>query len=110
VAWGKIVAIYWERLATVFLNCLAAVTVVFCIYVIWVSVTQKIISVAPIAVPKTLEESGYTSDVAAMRLESAIRDTIEIGHLMKTGPGATQQSELPKIVVPSTGWSIDVIA
>lgn len=106
----EVVASYWSRLTTVFVNVAAVITVVFIIYVIWDSVTQKVISVAPLTVPKTLDERGYTPGVAANRLESAIKDTIEIGHTIKTGPGVLQQNDAPKIVVPSTGWSIDVIA
>ena len=103
-------ASFWSWLTTVFINVAAVITVAFIIYVVWDSVTQKVISVAPLTVTKTLAENGYTPDVAASRLESAIKDTIEIGHTIKTGPGVLQQNEAPKIVVPSTGWSVDVIA
>jgi hypothetical protein len=107
---GEAVASFWSGFTTVFVNVAAVITVAFIIYVMWDSVTQKVISVAPLTVPKTLDERGYTPDVAANRLESAIKDTIEIGHIIKTGPGVLQQSEAQKIVVPSTGWSVDVIS
>jgi tetratricopeptide (TPR) repeat protein len=106
----ELVASCWSWLTSVFINVAAVTTVAFIIYVVWDTVTQKVISVAPLTVTKTLDEKGYTPDVAANRLESAIKDTIEIGHIIKTGPGVLQQNEEPKIVVPSTGWSVDVIA
>jgi tetratricopeptide (TPR) repeat protein len=106
----EFVASCWSWLRNVFINVAAVITVLFIIYVVWDTVTQKAISVAPLTVTKTLDERGYTPDVAANRLESAIKDTIEIGHIIKTGPGVLQQNEAPKIVVPSTGWSVDVIA
>jgi hypothetical protein len=108
----------WSRLTAVFVNVAAAVTVAFIIYVVWDSVTQKTILIAPLTVPKTLEERGYTPDVVGNRLGSAIKDTMEVGHVIKTGHDGLpqleakyilQQNEAPKIVVPSTGWSVDVI-
>jgi hypothetical protein len=108
-AW-ELAACYWNRFTIVILNGLAVLTFGIGIYIVWQSVTQKVIAVAPIAVPKVLAENGYTSDVAAQRLQSTINDVVEVGHLIKAGPNIAQQAELPSIAVPSTGWSVDAIA
>jgi hypothetical protein len=82
----------------------------FALYILWESVTQKVISIAPISVPKDLADKGYTSDVAAERLQDALNDIVTRTHSMKGGPDVARQADLPSIVVPSTSLSTEAIA
>jgi hypothetical protein len=77
---------------------------------LWESVTQKIISIAPIAVPKELADSGYTADVAAERLRDALNDIVAGAHSLRRGPNVAGQADLPSIVVPSTTLSTETLA
>jgi hypothetical protein len=76
---------------------------------LWESVTQKIISIAPIAVPKELADSGYTADVAAERLRDALNDIVAGAHSLRRGPNVAGQADLPSIVVPSTTLSTETL-
>ncbi|PZR87467.1 MAG: hypothetical protein DLM68_08525, partial [Hyphomicrobiales bacterium] len=76
-AW-EFAALIWSRLTTVALNVVGVVGVGFVAYLLWESVTQKVISIAPISVPKELVDGGYTPDVAAERLESALNNIVTV--------------------------------
>ena len=72
----------------------------FVFYILYQSVTQKVISIAPISVPKELADHGYTPDVAAERLQDALNDIIDRAHSVRRGPNVAGQADLPSIVVP----------
>jgi Tfp pilus assembly protein PilF len=82
----------------------------FVFYILYQSVTQKVISIAPISVPKELANNGYTPDVAAERLQDALNDIIDRAHSVRRGPNVAGQADLPSIVVPSTSFSTETIA
>lgn len=74
------------------------------------SLMSRTISIEPISVPKTLAENGYTPDVAGQRLRDALNKFVENTHSSMGAPEISIQGELPKIVVPTVGLSIDSIA
>ena len=109
-AW-EIAELYWSRFTALAINSVAVLAAGFVLYILWESATQNVISVAPISVPKDLAESGYSPDVAAERLQSALNDIIKRAHSSKSqGPEITMQADLPSIVVPSTALSTETIA
>ena len=64
--------------------------------------------IAPIAVPRTLAEAGYTADVAAQRLHDALNKVVEVAS--EKGPRVALQADLPNVVVPGVGLSLETIA
>jgi hypothetical protein len=64
--------LYWNRCVTLAINGVAILAVGFVLYILYQSVTQKVISIAPISVPKEMADEGYTPDVAAERLKDAL--------------------------------------
>ncbi len=108
-AW-EVAELYWHRFATLALNGVAVLAAGFALYILWESVTHKVISIAPIAVPQDLAARGYTPEVAAERLQSALNDIVARAHSLRKGPDVARQSDLPSIVVPSTSLSIEAVA
>jgi hypothetical protein len=108
-AW-EIAELYWNRFAKLTINCGAILVAGFGFYILWVAVTQKVISIAPISVPKDLADSGFTADVAAHRLEDALNDIVTRAHSVREGPDVARQADLPSIVVPSTSLSTEALA
>jgi tetratricopeptide (TPR) repeat protein len=77
---------------------------------LWQALTKKTIAIAPISVPKMLAESGYTADVAAQRLHDALNKVVKHARTRKKGPEVALQADLPSIVVPTIGLSLETIA
>jgi hypothetical protein len=80
------------------------------VVLLWKALIQKTIAIAPISVPKTVAENGYTADVAAQRLHDALNKVIEVAHSNKQGPEVALQADLPSVVVPTIGLSLETIA
>jgi tetratricopeptide (TPR) repeat protein len=72
--------------------------------------TQRTTSIEPISVPKALAESGYTPEVAGQRLRDAIVHFVLTTKTYMKGPNIALHGELPNIVVPTVGISLDTIA
>src|SRR5208283_774718 len=108
-AW-EVAELYWNRFTTLFRNGVAILIVVFGVYILYQSITQKVISIAPISVPEGLAKSGYTADVAAERLQDALNAIVTRAHSRKEGPGVARETDLPSIVVPSTSLSTETLA
>jgi tetratricopeptide (TPR) repeat protein len=71
--------------------------------------TEYVTVIEPISVPKTLSETGYTPEVAARRLRDAmVTFTSSVGTRMQH-PEIALNSELPNVVVPSVGISLDAV-
>jgi tetratricopeptide (TPR) repeat protein len=100
----------WKLLATFVLSLVGIFTFVFIAVLLWEALTQKTIAIAPISVPRVLAENGYTADVAAQRLHDALNKVVEDAHTSKNGPEVALQADLPSIVVPTIGLSIETIA
>jgi hypothetical protein len=81
----------------------------FVLYVLWQSVTEKVIAIAPISVPEQLAVNGYTTDVATERLQGAFNDIV--ANASGSGwPDVALEADLPSIVVPSTALSTEFLA
>jgi Tfp pilus assembly protein PilF len=73
------------------------------------SLTQTTTVIKEISVPKTLAESGYTSDVAGHRMRDALYDFRERLRTRVRGPEVALAGDLPTIVVPTVGISLDAV-
>jgi tetratricopeptide (TPR) repeat protein len=71
--------------------------------------TADVLRIAPISVPKSFSDNGYTPEVASQRLRDEIsKFGRNIGSSMQS-PNLALQSELPKISVPKVDISLDTI-
>jgi tetratricopeptide (TPR) repeat protein len=107
---GQALATGWKVLVAVVLSLAGLFTFVFIAVLLWQALTKKTIAIAPIPVPKMLAESGYTADVAAQRLHDFLNKVVEDAHSRKNGAEVVLQADLPTIVVPTVGLSLEAIA
>jgi tetratricopeptide (TPR) repeat protein len=106
-------------LTAILLNLLGYGTVLAIVFFLAKDFGHGTISIAPITVPKTLADDGYTPDVAAQRLKSALNKVVAktrslalIGDARSKNiePVMNLQAELPNITVPGTGISLETIS
>lgn len=71
--------------------------------------TQQTTVIKDISVPKTLAETGYTSDVAGHRMRDALDELKQRTGTPMKKPEVALAGELPTIVVPTVGISLDAI-
>jgi hypothetical protein len=86
-----------------------AIVVIFISAIVFHGLIEHVTVIEPLSVPKDLAERGYTPEVAGKRLHDAI---IEYGSLAKTSmknPELALHGELPNIVVPGVGISLDAV-
>jgi tetratricopeptide (TPR) repeat protein len=86
----------------------AIAIVVICIIVIQ-SLTQQTTVIKDISVPKTLAETGYTSDVAGHRMRDALYELKRKMRMTAKTPEVALAGDLPTIVVPTVGISLDAV-
>jgi Flp pilus assembly protein TadD len=104
------IAAFWKELAAFVLSVASICAVAIIAVLLWKALTQKTIAVAPISVPRMLAENGYTAEVAAQRLHDALNKVVEDAHSRKNGPEVALQADLPSIVVPAIGLSLETVA
>jgi len=104
------IAAFWKEFAAFVLSVASVCAVAIIVVLLWKALTQKTIAIAPISVPKTIAENGYTADVAAQRLHDALNKVVEDARTSKQGPEVALQADLPSIVVPTIGLSLETIA
>jgi len=71
--------------------------------------TQSTTVIKDISVPKTLAEAGYTADVAGHRMRDALYEFKQQARTQMRRPEVALAGELPTIVVPTVGISLDAI-
>jgi tetratricopeptide (TPR) repeat protein len=71
--------------------------------------TQTITVIEAISVPKGLAEKGYSAEVAARRLRDAMDNYASNIQTAMKGPALAMHGELPTVVVPAVGISLDAI-
>ena len=71
--------------------------------------TQHATVIDPISVPRDLADSGYTAEVASHRLRDAVTDFMSGVNSRMSNPDIALHGDLPKIVVPAVGISLDAI-
>ena len=74
------------------------------------SLSEELISIEPISVPKAFSENGYTPEVASSRLRDALIDFSKKAGTRMHDPSIALRGELPSIIVPKVELSLDTIA
>ena len=85
------------------------VAIVFISAIVVHGLTQQTTVIKDISVPKTLAEAGYTSDVAGHRMRDALYELKKQARTQMRRPEVALAGELPAIVVPTVGISLDAI-
>jgi len=99
----------WLHMASVRLPWLVAILVVAIILI--QGLTQHATVIDPISVPRELADKGYTADVAGQRLRDAMTDYMRAAntHMSMSQAELAMRGDLPKIVVPGAGISLDAV-
>jgi tetratricopeptide (TPR) repeat protein len=90
-------------------RCLWATAGLVIVVIVFQGLTQRVTVIEPIAVPKTLMERGYSPDVAALRLRDAMIKFVSSVNTRMRQPEVALHAELPNIVVPTVGISLDAV-
>ena len=98
----------WRALASLTLALSGLVAAVVIATLMVQGLTRHTVAVLPIAVPKQLADKGFVPEVAASRLRDAMNAVAERSQAPK-GPEIALRSDVPDIVVPTVGISIDSI-
>lgn len=106
----------WKGITAVFKACVVGVSragwaiagiIVLATFV--QSMTSENVSIDSISVPRTLSDSGFSSEVASLRLRDAlIRFAQRSGSHMQS-PHVALTSELPKMTIPKVDISLDTV-
>jgi tetratricopeptide (TPR) repeat protein len=114
-AW-EVAELYWKGfvaffrdLTTITLGLVSVFGFAVAAYLLLNGVRGRVIAVAPISVPQDLATKGYTSDVAAEGLQSALLGIISDAHSVKF-PDVAMQADLLSVTVPGTALSTEALA
>lgn len=97
----------WLYTALIKLPWIAAIVVIGVIVIQGLTQTSTVIN--PISVPSELASRGYSPDVAGQRLRDAVADFMTDVHSFIKNPDIALHGELPNIVVPTVGISLDAV-
>lgn len=78
-------------------------------WLVWSATNEKVIIVNAIAVPKALEETGYSSTVVARKVLDHVREINELSRSRKERANISNESRyaaLDTIAVPTSGFSV----
>src|SRR5262249_50835938 len=97
----------------------AAIVVVVLGILVYLDVRQDSLLIEPISVPQSLEQNGYTPQVAAQRLRDALNEYMAkaqvplpgeyLAEQVSTQGLVSLQGEKPEIVVPTVGLSVETL-
>ena len=100
----------WKALSSFTLTLSATIAVIVVATLLTQELTRQTVAIEPISVPKELAEKGYAPDVAARRLRDAVNTFVARAQTSVAGPEIALKGDVPDIVVPTVGISIDSIA
>jgi tetratricopeptide (TPR) repeat protein len=86
---------------------IAAIVVVAAILIR--GLTEHVTVIHALSVPETLQTKGFTPEVAGHRLRDALADYVRSAKTHMRSPDIALHDELPDIVVPSVGISLDAV-
>lgn len=91
---------------------LAAIVVATVVAVSLVTdLTSDRIEIQPIAVPKTMDEDGYSPEVAALQLQDAVNAiAMDAASAGAQGLTVSKRSETPEVLVPTIGVSTSMLS
>ncbi len=102
--------LFWKTLSGFILSLAGVVTVVLIAGLLTKELTRRALVIEPISVPKSLAENGYAPEVAARRLRDAVNAFVAKAHTSVQGPEIALRGEIPEIIVPTVGLSIESFA
>lgn len=100
----------WKALSSFVLSLSAIASVILVAVLFLLELTRRAVVFEPISVPKELADNGFSPEVAAQRLRDAVNGIVTKAHAWTKGPEIALKGEVPEIVVPTVGISIDNIA
>jgi tetratricopeptide (TPR) repeat protein len=100
---------FFENFNTLVIKLPGAIAFIFILWIVVDGLTQHVTVIQPLSVPKELEERGYTPEVAGKRLRDALDKFAKSVNTAMKDPEIALQGELPNIVVPSVGISLDAL-
>ena len=109
-SWGQRIASGWATLRSFALNAVGVMVFVGASWLLYDAVMKPTIAIAPISAPEELAKKGYTSEVMANKLRAALSKLAKQTKSRKGGADVAGQSDIPNIVVPRTGLSVETIA
>jgi Tfp pilus assembly protein PilF len=71
--------------------------------------SEDLINIEPISVPKVVADNGFTAEIGSRRLRDALTSYAKKAGTSMKGPSVSPRSELPDFVVPGVGLSMDTI-
>ena len=117
-AWGRIYSnATLRRMATEFFrnfyNFFAKLPWVVAIIIIaaifFRGLTEHVTVIQALSVPETLQKNGYTPEVAGDHLRDALQEFVKSVNSHMSSPDIALHGELPDIVVPTVGISLDAV-
>lgn len=94
---GNLVSISW-----------ISVWVVICV-LIFQDLSRDLVTIEPIATPKSFAEDGYTAEVASRRLHDALNKFADDAGTMMQNRKVESREELPDFIVPKIDLSLNAI-
>lgn len=86
-----------------------AIAIIVILAVLIQGLFEHVIVIQAISVPPALAATGYTPEVAGNRLRDAIADFTKSANSHMKAPDVALQGDLPNIVVPAVGISLDAV-
>ncbi len=100
----------WSALASFVVKTVGALVFLLFGYLLVEAVVSESVEVAPISVPKNLAVLGYTSEAVTGKLRAALLDIQNDAKTFKRTADVVSERDAPKIALPDTGLSIDLVA
>lgn len=101
---------FWNALCGLTLSLSAMIAVIVVSTLLVQELTRRTLAIEPISVPKELADKGYAPDVAARRMKDAVNTFVARARTSTKGPEIALRGDVPDIVVPTVGISVDNIA
>ena len=108
-AWKR-AKLYWQTFTGAALSLTAVAVAVMIAMLLMQALTSRTLTIEPIAVPKELADRGFVPEVAARRLRDAIHTFVTNAQTSMKQPEVALRGDVPDIVVPTVGISLDSIA
>lgn len=107
--WQQLASL-WSLARTIVVNVAAATAFIGFGALFYRSITEPSITIAPITTTKSLVENGYTPEIASEKLRIAINKIFENAPTRKQGADIAHELQIPNILVPNTGLSIETVS
>jgi len=105
----------WQRFSPYLLSYLSLPTTALLAILVLVAtlivqdLSQDLIKIEAISVPKIIADNGLTAEIGSRRLRDALTSYAKKAGTAMKGPSVAPRNELPDFVVPKIGLSVDTI-